>query len=358
MNHADRLAEFLKEDAAFVVFRPENRRYLTGIGTSAGMVLLTRSERIFFTDFRYITMARAEIQNGFRVELASDSYGVLLKKFLPDTVRELYFEDGYVSYRMHQTLSELLGGRMQWCCGDSVLTELRSIKTPDEIERIRNAQNMTDAAFSRICDFLSDQLRRGPLTEQRIAAELDYAMKLSGSERAAFDTVVASGKNGAKPHAVPSEKPVQDGDLITMDFGAVFDGYCADMTRTVGFGAVSEHQREIYQITLDAQLAALSHLRSGMTGKQIDALARDVITARGYGPQFGHSLGHGVGLMIHEAPNFSPSYDLPISESAVVSVEPGIYLEDDCGVRIEDLVVVTSDGCEILTQSPKNLLIF
>ena len=195
------------------------------------------------------------------------------------------------------------------------------------------------------------------MTEKRIAAEIDYAMKCAGAANPSFDTIVASGENGAKPHAVPSDRVIRDGDLITMDFGSVHDGYCSDMTRTVGVGAVSDHQKEIYEIVLQAQEKALEELHAGMTGVAVDAVARNVIAERGYGDAFGHSLGHGIGLMIHEAPNFSQKFQGVIPAGAIMSVEPGIYLPDDCGVRIEDMVVMTDNGCVNLTNSPKNLII-
>lgn len=354
---AQKLLSKLPAGAAYVSFRPENRRYLTGITSSNGMVLICEEKQVFYTDFRYITMARNDIRQGYAVELLQKSFSATLAQDLPEGVKTLYFEDEFLTYREFKALCDALSDRVELIGDEKVLSDLRMVKTEEEIEKIAIAQSFTDQAFSHICEFISTRWKKGDLTEQRIATEIDYAMKCAGAANPSFDTIVASGENGSKPHAVPSSRIIRDGDLITMDFGSIYDGYCSDMTRTVGVGHVSDRQREIYNIVLSAQENALQHLKAGMTGVEVDALARDVISAKGYGEAFGHSLGHGVGLMIHEAPNFSPRSEGIIPVNAIMSVEPGIYLADDCGVRIEDLVVVLENGCRNLTKSPKELLI-
>ena len=354
---ARRLLDRLPENSAYVVFRPENRRYLTGITSSNGMLLVCEEKQIFYTDFRYITMANKDIRPGFAVSLPEDSFAKTLAKDLPETMKKVYFEDEFLSYSEYRALSDVLSERFELVGDEKLLAELRIVKSADEIEKIKIAQSYTDAAFRHVCEFIAANWEKGDLTEKRIAAEIDYAMKCAGAANPSFDTIVASGENGAKPHAVPSDRVICDGDLITMDFGSVHDGYCSDMTRTVGVGAVSGHQKEIYNIVLEAQERALKELHAGMTGIAVDAIARNVIAERGYGDAFGHSLGHGIGLMIHEAPNFSPKFSGVIPTGAIMSVEPGIYLPDDCGVRIEDMVVMTDEGCVNLTNSPKNLII-
>ncbi len=354
---AQKLLSKLPEGSAYVSFRPENRRYLTGITSSNGMVVICAETQVFYTDFRYITMARKDIRPGYEVALLEKSFSATLSEVLPQSVKTLYFEDEFLTYREYRALSDALSDRFELVGDEKVLSELRMVKSSEEIEKIVAAQSFTDKAFTHICDFIATQWKRGGLTEQRIATELDYAMKCAGAANPSFDTIVAAGENGAKPHAVPSDRIIRAGDMITMDFGSIYDGYCSDMTRTVAVGHVSDHQREIYNIVLAAQENALKNLKAGMTGIAVDALARDVITEKGYGEAFGHSLGHGVGLMIHEAPNFSSRSEGIIPVNSVMSVEPGIYLADDCGVRIEDLVVVLSDGCRNITASPKELLI-
>lgn len=354
---AQKLLSKLPENSAYVILRPENRRYLTGITSSNGMVLICEEKQVFYTDFRYITMAHNDIRPGYSVELLKKSFSATLDEDLPATVKTVYFEDEFLTYREYRAFADALSDRFELVGDEKILSDLRIVKSDDEIQKIVTAQSFTDKAFSHICDFIASNWKKGDLTEQRIATEIDYAMKCAGAANPSFDTIVASGENGSKPHAVPSARIIRDGDMITMDFGSVYDGYCSDMTRTVAVGHVSEKQREIYETALAAQKNALEHLHAGMTGVAVDALARDVISSKGYGEAFGHSLGHGVGLMIHEAPNFAPRFEGVIPAYSVMSVEPGIYLADDCGVRIEDLVVVLDDGCRNLTASPKELII-
>ncbi len=354
---AQRLLNQLPKDSAYVILRPENRRYLTGITSSNGMVLICEEKQVFYTDFRYITMARNDIRKGYEVELLKKSFAKTLADDLPASVKTVYFEDEFLSYREYRAFADVLSDRFALVGDEKILSDLRIVKSEEEIQKIITAQSFTDKAFAHICDFIASRWKKGDLTEERIATEIDYAMKCAGAANPSFDTIVAAGENGSKPHAVPSSRVIREGDMITMDFGSVYDGYCSDMTRTVAVGQVNDHQKEIYDTVLAAQLNALEHLHAGMTGIAVDALARDVIAAAGYGEAFGHSLGHGVGLMIHEAPNFSPRSEGIIPVNSVMSVEPGIYLADDCGVRIEDLVVVTVDGCRNLTRSEKQLLI-
>ena len=354
---AQKLLSKLPEGSAYVSFRPENRRYLTGITSSNGMVLICEEKQIFYTDFRYITMANNDIRPGYGVQMLQKSFAATLSEDLPESVKTVYFEDEFLTYREFRALSDALSDRFELIGDEKVLSDLRMIKSPEEIEKIVTAQSFTDRAFAHICDFIAMHWKKGDLTEQRIATEIEYAMKCAGADKPSFDTIVAAGENGSKPHAVPSSRIIRKGDMITMDFGSVYDGYCSDMTRTVAVGEVTDHQREIYEIVLAAQMNALNHLKAGMTGIEIDALARDLISEKGYGSEFGHSLGHGVGLMIHEAPNFSIRSEGIIPAYSVMSVEPGIYLPDDCGVRIEDLVVVLDGGCRNITASPKELLI-
>lgn len=231
------------------------------------------------------------------------------------------------------------------------LAELRYVKTPDEIHCLEEAEAIGDRAFAK----LLPRLREG-MTEKQVAVQLEYLMKEEGAEGFSFETIAASGLHSAMPHAVPTDKPLEAGDFLTMDFGCLYKGYCSDMTRTVVIGRAGDRQREVYQTVLDAQQAALEGIRPGMTGKEVDALARDVIKERGYGEYFGHSLGHSVGLEIHENPCFSEKEKTVIRPGMVITVEPGIYMEGFGGVRIEDVVVVTEQGCRNITNSEKKLI--
>lgn len=356
-NVLKQVLSILPKDVAFAVFSEENRRYITNFASSDGMLLLSAQGATFYTDSRYLVAAKQEILPEIRVLPADLPYVRLLDRDLPDSVATVYFEEDHLTYGQFCRLREALRSSVGLEGKQEILRSLRRVKSETEIARIVRAQQMTDAAFSHVCDFIAHRWRAESLSERRVAAELEYAMKLGGSAAPSFDTIVASGENGAKPHAVPSDRILRDGDLVTMDFGAVYEGYHSDMTRTVAIGSVSDPRRAVYDTVLLAQTTALSNLRAGMSGQEIDALARDVIARAGYADAFGHSLGHGIGLDIHESPNFSPKNGDPIPAGCVMSVEPGIYLEGNCGVRIEDMVVVTETGCENLTASPKELLI-
>ena len=232
------------------------------------------------------------------------------------------------------------------------LTELRQIKSAEEIEKIKKAQEITDSAFGHILNFI-----KVGKTEKEISLELEFFMRKNGSEGVAFDTIAVSGKNSSLPHGVPTDKPLSDGDFLTMDFGAVYGGYCSDMTRTVALGHVSDEQEKIYNIVLNAQTEALKTIAPSVACKDIDKVARDIISDAGFADNFGHGLGHSVGLEIHETPACNTRDSTPLKAGMLMTVEPGIYLPNKFGVRIEDLIVVIDNGYQNLTKSPKNLII-
>ena len=229
---------------------------------------------------------------------------------------------------------------------------LRQIKTPEEVEKIRLACGIADRGAEHIRRFIQAGMR-----ECEIAAELEWFMRQQGAEKASFDTIVASGWRGALPHGKASDKIVTAGEFVTLDFGALYQGYCSDMTRTVALGHATEEMRKVYDTVLRAQLAGIAASHAGASGKSVDGAARDIITEAGYGPYFGHSYGHSLGLEIHEAPNCTPRNENPIPAGAVCSAEPGIYIPGKFGVRIEDVVIFREGGCEVITHSPKDLTI-
>ena len=233
----------------------------------------------------------------------------------------------------------------------NAITQLRSIKTPDEIDKITKAQKIAEKAFENVLNFI-----KPGKTEKEIALELDFYMLRNGAEALSFDTIALSGKNTSLPHGVPSDTPIKSGDFVLMDYGAVFDGYHSDMTRTICVGTPTDEMKEVYDTVLRAQSKALDYVKSGITGKELDAVARSEIFLAGYGDNFGHGLGHGVGMEIHEYPNAAPTFDKIIEENTVITIEPGIYLPDKFGVRIEDFVVVKKDFCENITKCAKNLI--
>lgn len=327
-------------------------RYFSGFRGATGYLYITEKRRVLATDSRYTTMAREEAPDYEVMELASgQTYGNLLNQLMEqDGVENAAFENQSMLYGTYKKLQEACAGRLKTEL-DSRLARARSVKTGEEIARLARAEAIGDEAFSHILGVL-----KTGMTELQVAAELEYYMKTHGAEDISFETIVASGTNSAMPHAMPSNKKIERGDFVTMDFGCRCDGYCSDMTRTVVMGKASDKQREIYRIVLEAQRAGLEACRAGVRGCDVDKAARDVITEAGYGPYFGHSLGHSVGLYIHEDPGLSAFCQTVLEPGMIETVEPGIYLPGFGGVRIEDMVAVTEGKCRNLTSSPKELI--
>lgn len=350
------LKALLKPGQCAAIFSPVNRRYYTGMNTSNGLLAVTCEKAAFFTDFRYITAAKVKTEPEIPSLLFSGSAGQTLASFLEGSgCTEVFYEEDFLPAGKLEALQEQNPG-FAFLHGERLISSPRIVKSSDEIEWIRRAQKITDDAFVAVCDYIAAEKNNG-LTEKQIALFLEFEMRKNGSGQMPFPVIAASGENSSCPHAEASDRVIREGDFITMDFGATFNDYCSDMTRTVAVGSVSEKQRGVYEIVKNAQQVALNQIRAGMTGREADAIARDLIAGAGYGDAFGHSLGHSVGVEIHELPAFAPGYTAEIPENAVVTVEPGIYLAGEFGVRIEDLVVVKRDGAEDLTRSTKNLLI-
>ena len=329
------------------------RRYLTGMKSSAGVVLVTREAAYLLIDFRYYERACAEARD-CEVVLLTELKRQLTELLSRHQVNRLAIESAAMTvFELAQYRDRLPGVTI---VADNTLSDrldtLRIRKDEGELASMRAAQHIAEEAFTHILEYI-----RPGRTEREVALELDYFMLKGGAEALSFDTIAVSGKNSSLPHGVPCDKPLEDGDFLTLDFGAVVEGYHSDMTRTVAIGHVSDDMRAVYDCVLTAQRTALSAVRAGITGKTLDAAARDVIKAAGYGEFFGHGLGHGVGLDIHESPSASPSGAVELKDGMVVTVEPGIYLPGRFGVRIEDMVVVREGGCENLTSAPKELLV-
>ncbi len=356
MNRIEKLMKALPEGAdAALITSDVNRRYFTGLGSSAGTLVAFRNTAYFIIDFRYIEIAKATV-TGAEVILQDKLYeqiGALLKKHGAKTVA---IETGYVTVGALETYRERLPEYeflTDATLNDEIL-EMRSIKDESEIAAIRKAQSITDASFLEILDFI-----KAGKTEKEIAAYLEYCMRRLGADGLAFETIAASGPNSAKPHAEPGDRPLQQGDFFTMDYGAYWGGYCSDMTRTVAIGEPTDEMRKVYDTVLAAQLLGIEKAVEGASCRAVDAAARDLIYNAGYEGCFGHSLGHSVGIEIHEMPGFSPSIapETTCRQGMVITVEPGIYLEGRFGVRIEDMVWFAPDGTKDLTNSPKELII-
>ncbi len=337
-------------DAAFITSE-SSRRYLSGFAASDGFIVITENDAVFFADGRYIEAAENEIKDmGVRLFSGLSS----IKDYLESSkIKRLFIETDDLSVSALKSYRKAFQIKISTSktLSDNLL-RLRMIKTEAEIENIKAAQKITDAAFSHILNYI-----KVGMTEKDVALELEFFMRRMGSEGVSFDTIAVSGKNSSLPHGVPSEKKIQSGDFLTMDFGAVINGYRSDMTRTVAVGNISDEQRAVYETVLKAQKTALSKIKAGKICSDIDKFARDIIDNAGYKGAFCHSLGHSVGLDIHEHPNFSPKCNVRIEKNMVLTVEPGIYLRDKFGVRIEDLVVVTENGVINLTKSSKELII-
>lgn len=353
MNRFERLFEVLPKRINSVLITSDvNRRYFTGMKSSAGAVLAFRNKAYLLIDFRYIEKARETVTAAEVIEM---------KKLYPQIAR-LLKENGAKNMAVESetvTVSRLNNMRKQLkeiqIIDTDVLSNavnsLRSVKDDDEISCIQKAQEIAESAFEHILGFIKPDV-----TERQIAMELDRVMLENGAEGISFDTIALSGENTSMPHGVPSDRKVRNGEFVLMDFGAVYNGYHSDMTRTVCVGNPTDEMTAVYNIVLKAQNAAINAARAGMTGQELDSIARSIISDSGYGKLFGHSLGHGVGLEIHENPNASPNNRKILPAGAVVTIEPGIYIAGKFGVRIEDFVILHENGCTNLTKCAKNII--
>ena len=333
----------------FLVHNRANIRYLSGYKNDTGCLLLTKNARYLFTDFRFVFQAKQEAPD-FEVVKVEGGYAPVIAEYVKkEGVQTLAFEMQEITHEHFLLFEKHIPAKLLPVKNE--LSKLRRIKTPEEIACLREAERIGDLAFQEILPSLVPGT-----TEIAIAAKLEYFMKMNGADGISFPAIVASGIHSSMPHAIPSEKKLEKGDFVTMDFGCTYHGYCSDMTRTVVIGKANEKQKEIYAIVLQAQLATLAKIKAGMTGKEADAIARDIIVQAGYGDCFGHSLGHSVGLEIHEMPSSSPKSADVLQAGMLMTVEPGIYVEGFGGVRIEDMVVITDDGCEKFKSSPKELM--
>ncbi len=351
-NRADRLARLLPEAEIDVLLVTElvNVRYLTGYSGTNGLALVGPSTRTFITDFRYVEQAAEQVETSYeRLQASEDLLTQVAGALAPGPLR-LGFEDAHVSVRTHARLRRLLPERIELVGVSGLVERLRAVKEPEEVELIRAASAIADEALERL---LADGLIGR--TEREVVLALESTMRELGAERPSFDSIVAAGPHGALPHAQARDVAIESGHLVVIDWGAQSDGYCSDCTRTVATGELDDQAKEVYALVSASQLAGVESVRAGAGGRDIDGVARGVIERGGYGERFGHGLGHGVGMEIHEAPRLSQRSEDILEVGNVVTVEPGIYLPGVLGVRIEDLVVVSEQGCEILTSSPKEL---
>jgi Xaa-Pro aminopeptidase len=328
-----------------------NLRYLTGFVGSNGLALIGPQTRMFATDFRYSVQMTQQVDESFDRRQLPRNLLAAVEDVLPEGQLRLGFETS-MPVRIHTRLRQVLPERVELVGVDGLVEELRAVKEASEIERIRASSALADQALEQA---LSHGV--GGRSERALALALEMTMRQLGAQRTSFEPIVAAGPQAALPHASPRDHEIQPGEVVLIDWGAQLDGYCSDCTRTLAVGEPGPEAREVYAMVLEAQLAGLTAVRAGAECRHVDAAARDLIDRAGHGEEFGHALGHGVGLDVHEDPRLAASSAQRLACGNVVTVEPGIYLTDRFGVRIEDLVVVGEEECEILTGVSKELLV-
>ncbi|MEG0286846.1 MAG: Xaa-Pro peptidase family protein [Vagococcus sp.] len=335
---------------SFLVTSPYNLRYLTGFTGTTGLALIGLEEAFFITDFRYTEQAAEQCVGYEVVKNVGPILEVVADLVEKKGMMNLAFEESFVPFKQYVDLETLLEVDLIPVSG--MIEELREVKDQSEIEIVEKACEIADKAFSHILTYI-----KPGMTEIQVANELDFYMRSLGASGVSFETIVASGLRSAMPHGVASDKVIEEGDFVTIDFGCYYQGYVSDMTRTISLGEPSEKLKEIYEIVREAQQKVLDVAKPGMTGIELDAVARDYIASKGYGEAFGHSTGHGIGLEIHEGPNVSKLAEKAFVPGNIITNEPGIYLPGIGGVRIEDDMLVTENGIKTLTHSKKELII-
>ena len=350
MTKRERLiASFPESIDALIVTHEKNQRYLTGFDFTDGYVIVTREKSALFTDFRYIEAANAEVDRDYTVYMfEKGNTSALMSAFLKENhAKRVGFESATLPYDSRETLSRLLP-EAELVPAGGLIEKLRDYKAPDEVENMICAQRIAEAAFEHILGYISPDV-----TEIDVALELEFFMRKRGAEAISFPTISVSGSASSMPHGVPRNIKLEKG-FLTMDFGAVYRGYCSDMTRTIVIGKADEDIKKVYNTVLKAQTESLAAYRAGITGGEADKVARDIIYAAGYEGCFGHSLGHGVGMDVHESPRV---YGADMLETGhVITCEPGIYIPGKYGCRIEDMVYLSENGAVNLTNCPKELI--
>jgi Xaa-Pro aminopeptidase len=328
-----------------------NVRWLTGFtGSNAAAVVGREGSRRFVTDFRYLTQSAEEVDPAWEREIAVDLLAGVVKGLPSSGELRLAFDDAHMSVKDHRRLAGMLRAGVELVPAGGAIETLRAVKDADELEAIRAAARLAD-------DALTEVLGRGLVgrTEREVALDLEFTMRRMGAQAASFPPIVAAAEHGALPHATPREVPIPAGTLVVVDWGAQLDGYASDCTRTYATGDIDPRDGQVYELVLQAQEAALAAVRPGPTGREVDAVARSIIDAAGHAEHFGHGLGHGVGLDVHEGPRLSKQGETALAAGMVVTVEPGVYVPGAVGVRIEDLVIVTDEGAEVVSSLPKEL---
>ena len=355
MNHLNAITAQLDAyqlDALCITSQP-GEYYAVGL-KGEGVVLVTRQGCHYFTDSRYIELAQNTVTNADVTMVTPHQDHLALASLVLEHygLKRVGIEEAYLTVERWQKMKTAFPADTELVPAGKLLTELRSAKTEEELAVMQKAQDITDQVFAEICEFL-----HAGVTESEVAAQLTYLQMKHGAEGNSFPPIVASGANGSMPHAIPTAKPIQKGEFVTMDFGCIYQGYCSDMTRTVAIGQPSDEMRRVYDAVLEAQLAGIAAAKAGVLGCDVHNAAWDVLKKYGYGDYFGHGFGHSLGIEIHESPNANRANTKPLPAGAVLSAEPGVYLPGKFGVRTEDVIFLTETGNRILTHAPKHLII-
>ena len=355
MNHLNAITAQLDAyqlDALCITSQP-GEYYAVGL-KGEGVVLVTRQGCHYFTDSRYIELAQNTVTNADVTMVTPHQDHLALASLVLEHygLKRVGIEEAYLTVERWQKMKTAFPADTELVPAGKLLTELRSAKTEEELAIMQKAQDITDQVFAEICEFL-----HAGVTESEVAAQLTYLQMKHGAEGNSFPPIVASGANGSMPHAIPTAKPIQKGEFVTMDFGCIYQGYCSDMTRTVAIGQPSDEMRRVYDAVLEAQLAGIAAAKAGVPGCDVHNAVWDVLKKYGYGDYFGHGFGHSLGIEIHESPNANRANTKPLPAGAVLSAEPGVYLPGKFGVRTEDVIFLTETGNRILTHAPKHLII-
>ncbi len=356
-SRIEKLRQIIKDKNldAVIVGSFANRRYLSGFSGSNAMLYISQSKLVIVTDFRYLEQVSKECPLFTCHDQGTKGLlGTTLEVIKEDGANKVGFEARHTTYSEYEILKK--GNEIEWIPTQSIVEELREVKDEGELEKLRKAEAIGDVAFTETMKFIEENWKNG-ITENEVALHIEQSMRRQGASGLSFDSIVATGAKSSLCHAHPGDVHLASGDMVVMDFGCIYEGYCSDMTRTIIMGEASEEKAKIYNIVLEAQKAALDMIRPGVKGKDVDKVARDIISEAGYGEYFGHGLGHSVGIEIHENPRFSMAEEKVITKGMVITVEPGIYVPGLGGVRIEDMVAITDNGIDNLTHSPKELII-
>ena len=352
MSRLEKIRKLLDEfslDAFYITHIP-NIRYITGFSGSSAYVIITKDKDYFFTDFRYKEQSADQVK-GFEIIVNTNPSAEVNRILNESGIKNAGFESTHITYHQLDNLKSAHAG-ISFKPMPEYIEKLTMQKNPDELLKIEKACGITDKVFENILGIIKPGMK-----ERDISAEISYLHKLFGAEKDSFDPIVASGWRGALPHGMASDKIMESGEMVTLDFGCVYEGFCSDMTRTISLGKPGDEMKKIYDIVLESQKSAVSAAKEGITTIQLDAVARDYINSKGYEGKFGHGLGHGLGIEVHEMPSVSRKSDIKILLNTVVTIEPGIYIEGLGGVRIEDDIIIKENGCEILNNSTKELII-